>query len=156
MGKDIKSYLDSLRNEKFRSVILYHSSQAEMDLFLKKLSEMINARLIELSILFKDSKDLCSQLDRFNISDLKQLIQKHAVNEEIAIITGMGFLWDTWDTDDRKNLLNLVRNQWNSYYTETHAGLVFGLPEDAIVTESNIIDNKGENRVLSLNQINAF
>lgn len=156
MGKDIKSYLDSLRNEKFRSVIIYHTSQAELNSFLKKLAEKISAKHINLLSLFNEDQELCSQLDRYSVSDLNQLIQKHTINEEQTVITDIGFLWDTWDTEERKIFISFVRNQWNSYYKETHSGLIFGLPEESILKENIINDNKGESRILSLNQINAL
>lgn len=156
MGKDIKSYLDSLRNEKFRSIIIYHTSQAELNSFLKKLAEKISAKHIDLLSLFTEDQELCNQLDRYSVSDLNQLIQKHTINEEQTVITDIGFIWDTWDTEERKAFISLVRNQWNSYYKETHSGLIFGLPEESMLKENTINDNKGENRILSLNQINAL
>ena len=152
----IKDYISSLKSEKYRSSVIYSSDEAQVSSFMKEASKKLGAKYIDLMDLFENSTKLYNGLDVFNATKLSELLKEETSGEETVLIDQMSFLWDTWPDNEKKNFLTLVKQQWNSFYKENHATLIFNIPPDYILSHIPITDTKGNSRIKDLTEFSAI
>ena len=152
----IKDYIRNLKSEKYRSFIIYSSDESQVSLFMKEVSIKLGARYIDLMNLFEENTVLNNGLDVFNATKLAELLKEETAGEETVLIDQMSFLWDTWSDNEKRNFLTMVKQQWNSFYKENHATLIFNIPPDSILSNTSITDTKGNSRIKDLIEFSAI
>ena len=113
-------------------------------------------KYIDLLSLFSENPELHNGLDVFNATKLAELLKKETAGEKIVLIDHMAFLWDTWADNEKKNFLTLVKQQWNSFYKDNNAILIFNIPSDYILSHTSITDTKGNSRIKDLTEFSAI
>ncbi len=156
MPQSIRAYIEELKSEKFRAFIIHSKNELKTSKFLKKASDELSAKYINLLRLFEEDPDLSDSLDFFSSSKLFDLLKTISKGENILFVDDISFLWDTWDEKERRELLLMVEKQWNSFQIETKATLVFNLPEDYILLNYTIKDTRGRSRIKDINEFSAI
>lgn len=152
----IKEYINGLKSEKYRASVIFSTDESLVSSFMKEASTKLDVKYIDLLILFADNSELSNVLDVFSATKLSELLKKETAGEELVFIDHMSFLWDSWSDNEKKNFLTLVKQQWNSFYKENHATLIFNLPSDYILSNTHITDTKGNSRIKELTEFSAI
>ncbi len=152
----IKDYISSLKSEKFRASVIYSSDYSQVSSFMKEASTKLGAKYIDLMNIFLNNPELYNGLDVFNATKLAELLKKETAGEKTVLIDQISFIWDTWSDNEKKNFLTLVNQQWNSFYKENHATLIFNIPPDYILSNTSISDTKGNSRIKDLTEFSAI
>ena len=156
MPQSIREYIDDLNNEKFRSFIIHSNDEMRSNNFVKEVAFKLKGKFIDLRQLFENDPILYKALDSFNTSKLNELLKKEANHEKLVFVSNIAFLWDTWNDSEKANFLTLVDKQWNSFFKETKATLVFNLPPDHILQSTTIKDTRGKSRIKEMNDFSAI
>lgn len=156
MASSIKDYLNDLKNEKYRASVIYFSDESRVSSFMKEAATKLDAKYIDLMNLFLNNPELYSGLDAFNTTKLAEVLKKETVGEKIVLIDQISFLWDTWSDNEKVNFLTMIEKQWNSFYTESQATLIFNVPPDYIISNTLITDTKGNSRIKELTEFSAI
>jgi hypothetical protein len=152
----IKDYISSLKSEKYRASVIYSSDESQVTSFMKEASTKLRAKYIDVLSLFSENPELHNGLDVFNTTKLAELLKIETAGEKIVLIDKMSFLWDTWSDSEKKKFLTLVKQQWNSFYKENHATLIFNIPSDYVLSNTSITDTKGNSRIKDLTEFSAI
>jgi len=156
MHIDIKDYILSLKHQKFRSVIIYHNNNSALELFLIQSSIKTDGYHIDMLNYFQQDPELIKSLDSFSVIKLKNILVKLTKGYSIVFLTNLNFLFDTWGITEKMDFATFVEKQWNSFYSENAATLVFGLQTDNWLEKLKIIDTEGRSRVHKLNEFKAI
>ncbi len=156
MAKSIKDYISSLKSERYRASVIYSFDESEVSLFIREAAIKLGAKYIDLMNLFMDNPELYSGLDTYTTSKLADLLKKQTAGEKLVFIDQISFLWDTWSDNEKKNFLTMIEQQWNSFYKDNQATLIFNIPPDYILSNTSITDTKGKSRIKELTEFSAI
>ena len=125
MKIDFSQYLDLLGKEKFRSIIIYSDSYDALSQFALKAVRKYNGKLLDILDYFKKNKELASKLDIFDIEKLISLLKEVSATESFLFIYKIDFILDTWHKKEKDAFYRMIRNQWNSFFDDMKATLIF-------------------------------
>ncbi len=156
MPQSIKEYINSLKSEKFRAFIIHSKNEIKNSDFIRSAAIKLDGKYLDLLELFENDFKLSNSLDYFNPTKLVELLKNESNNQNLLFVDNMSFLWDTWSPRDKNNFLLMIAKQWNCFYSKMKATLVFSLPTDYPITNTNIVDTKGESRIKEMNEFSAI
>lgn len=156
MKIEFSQYLDFLGKEKFRSIIIHSDSYYPLNQFAQNAVRKYNGGLLDILDYFNRNKALASQLDIFDIEKLLNLLKKVSVTENFLFIHKIDFLLDAWQKKERDAFYRMIRNQWNSFFDDMKATLIFLLHTRDEINDLKIIDSFGKTRVHSLSDFKAI
>ena len=156
MHLDIEDYIKSIRNQKFRSLIIYNTDYSTLEEFLIQSAAKMGCYHLDILNCFLHDPELIKSLDSFSVVKLKNLLIKLSKGYTVVFLTNLDFLFDTWGKKEKMDFATLIEKQWNSFYPENAATLVFGLQTDTWLQELNILDTEGRPRVYKLNEFKAI
>lgn len=158
MGVNFLDYLDLLGQEKFRAIILHAppAKSPELSKYANRLLSHKSGAGLDLLAYFQEDLQLASDIDRFGPEQLKALLVERSKGKDLLVIDRLDFLLDTWRKDERQAFYRMVRQQWNSFFEDTRANLVFCLQFSSEIEELNITDTRGRSRVLALAELNEI
>jgi len=156
MPQSIKEYINELMSEKFRSFIIHSKNEMQNSNFVKETATKLGGKYIDLLNLFETEPSLHSTLDYFNSTKFVELIKKESKGEKLIFVDKFSFLWDTWNEKDKQDFLLMIEKQWNSYYKEMQATLIFTLPYDYTLINKTIKDTRGRSRIKDINEFSAI
>jgi len=156
MHLDIEHYIDELRHERFRSVVIHHKDYSVLEEFFIQSATKTGGLNLNMQTHFLSDSELTMGLDSFSVSKLKNLLVKLSSGYSVVFITNLDFLLDTWGNPEKTDFATLVEKQWNGFYPDNAATLIFGLHTDHWLQQLVIIDTQGKTRVHKLNEFKAI
>ena len=156
MKIDFSQYLDLLGKEKFRSIIIYSDSYDALSQFALKAVSKYNGKLLNILDYFKNNKELASELDIFDIEKLIRLLKEISTTESFLFIYKIDFILDTWQKKEKDAFYRMVRNQWNSFFADMKATLIFLLHTSDEINDIEILDSSGKPRIHSLSDFKSI
>lgn len=153
---NIEQYIQSLRSERYRSVIIHHNDQAALRKFFMDSADKVNGLYLDLLKHFIDNSELSKTLDSFSVTNLKGLLEKISKGYPVVFISDVNFLIDTWGNQEKNDFITFIAKQWNSFYPTNAATLVFGLQTDHWFLQVELFDNKGNSKIHKLNDFKAI
>lgn len=156
MKIDFSQYLDLLGKEKFRSIIIYSDSYDALGQFALKAVRKYNAKLLDILDYFKKNKELASKLDIFDIEKLIILMKEVSATESFLLIHKIDFILDSWQKKEIDAFHRMIRNQWNSFFDDMKATLIFFLHTSDEITDIEILDSYGKTRIHFLSDFKAI
>jgi len=152
----IKKYIKELMSEKFRAFIIHSKNEMQNSIFVKETATKLDGKYLDLHDLFANDSKLSDSLDYFNPTMLVELLKKESKGSNLVFIDHISFLWDAWSDRDKQYFLLMVEMQWNSFYDDMKATLVFNLPTDYTLTNTTIVDTRGKSRIKEMNEFSAI
>jgi len=156
MKIDFPQYLDLLGKEKFRSIIIYSDLYDALSQFALKAVRKYNGKLLDILDYFKKNKELASKLDIFDIEKLISFLKEVSATESFLFIYRIDFILDTWQKKEKDAFYRMIRNQWNSFFDDMKATIIFLLHTSGEINDIEILDSYGKTRIHSLSDFKAI
>ena len=155
MGRDILKIIDSLGNERYRTLIIHAPPESGpmMSNFGQRIAEVRGGSYIDLLDYFIERQELSAQIDRFGPEKFKEMLIELSKGERILVIDRSDFLIDSWRKKQREAFMRLFQNQWDSYRKGMQVSLVFPLQSSHDINELTNRDPSISSRVMHLSEL---
>ena len=155
MGKDILKIIDSLGDERYRTLIIHAPPESGpmMSKFGQRIAEVRGGSYVDLLDYFIENQELSAQIDRFGPEKFKEMLIELSKGERILVINRADFLIDTWRKKQREAFMRLFQNQWDSYRKGMQATLVFCLQSSHDINTLTNRDPSFSVRVMHLSEL---
>ena len=156
MSLDIFEYFTRLDQERYRAVIMHTAPEkgSAVTKFAQKVCAQAGGKYIDLLDLFIQNRELSEQIDIFSPEKLRALLIEHGRSTNLLFFDRADFLLDTWGNKERRDFIQLIKDQWDSYKDGMKAKLIICLQTSREIESLKIIDSQGKPRVLQLSDFN--
>ena len=148
-------YANRQQSEDRRAFIVHYGPKKGKTRFARRICETrSDAHLLDLLAYFLAHPEL-PPIQKCSFETLKQLLLGLDVPQDIVIIDNPDFLFNTWSSEEKQNLLNWFRVQLRSP-SVTRKTFALIIQTDEILAAADLRDSCGDVRVLALNEFDAL
>jgi hypothetical protein len=148
MKINFPDYVNSLGTERYRAIIIHHSSYRELEKFARSAEKKLGGYNFNLLEYFKKHPEI--QVDEFDVEELETLLIRISKGKQIIYINQSNFLLDTWSNKEKETFYGLIDKTWSSYVQGKEAILVFFIQTYEDLMGINIKDTKSNSRIHTL------
>lgn len=155
MGRDILKIIDSLGNERYRTLIIHAPPESGplMSNFGRRMAEVRGGSYVDLLGYLIEHQELSAQINRIGPEQFKQILIELSKGERILVIDNADLLIDTWRKNQREAFMRIFQNQWDSYRDGMQAILVFCLQSSHEIDALTHRDPSFSVRVIHLSEL---
>ena len=152
---DLEALIDYQRSERYRSLLILTEPGRQHSQKAKRLAERTGARYLDLLDYFEVRPALCARIDRFGIEDLERLLLGLETSGEVVVVDRIDFLLNTWRDDQRESFVRLLLGRRLDTLERGAKLFVFFALDDVYLRQHELINTRGEDRILKLSEVNV-
>lgn len=146
-------YLNRQKTEDRRAFIVHYPAKSSKTRFAHQVAKTSpDVYLLDLQQHFLENPNPISQ---FGFQELKTLLQNLTVDESVVLVDNPDFLFNTWGKRDQIDFANWLKIQLRSPGV-TSKTFVFFVQSDPYFESMQLVNSKGETRILPLNAFESL
>jgi len=152
---DFQGYLNRQNNEDRRAFIIHAPPVSGKTYFARRIAETRqDAYFLDLQKYFLENPGL-PPVHQVGLDELWEMLLKVETDKNVIVVDHADFLFNTWDSQEKKGFVNFIRVQLRSP-RDALKTYVFVMQSDSEITQAQFQNSHGEARVLKLSEFDAL